>query len=565
MATDYNFHEQRAQKSLKIIPLGGCEEIGKNCTLLEYQNEIVIIDCGVMFPDTHMHGVDLVIPDLTYLKNHAKKVKGLLLTHGHEDHIGAVPYLLKTVSIPIYARKFTLGLVRNKLIEHGLEHKTTLHNMEYRQRFSLGKHFQIEFLRTTHSIVDSCAILIKLPLGHVLHTGDFKIDHTPIDGNFFDFYRFAKLGEEGLWLLLSDSTNALQAGHTGSEQSVYRAFKHVFEQSPGRIFIATFASNINRIQIVLDLAKVFKKKVGIVGRSLIENIKTARKLKYLQVEENQLLLNLEEIKKIDKSNLVLITTGTQGEPMSALSLLAYKKHKSLCIEENDNIIISASVIPGNEKEINKIVNNLLKTGAQVTYDSINNVHVSGHGRQEEMKLMLSLTKPKFFLPIHGEYKQLRNHTKIAQELGIPKHHCQIMENGDIIETSPEKIQKSHRLTLQQVFVDGKGVGDVGNRVLQDRNMLSKDGIVVIIISLLKKAEKRDFKTEIISRGFMYMKESGRFFDSVHHLILTIAKNYPQDQPLDFTAFKNKVKKSVHQFFYSKMHRSPMLVIRLLEF
>ena len=549
-------------KKLRVIALGGCKEIGKNCTVFEYGNEIVVIDCGVMFPESGMPGIDLVIPDLSYLMKNITKLKGVILTHGHEDHIGAIVYLIKMVKVPIYGSKFTLGLVKNKLGEHHLLGKVELNCVNYREEFGIGKNFKVELLKVTHSIADSSSVLLKIPSGLILHTGDFKIDHTPIDGERFDFYRFAKLGESGLLLLLSDSTNIMREGSTLSEKRVYNSLLETFKKAKGRIFVAMFASNIHRIQIIMDLAKEFNKKVAIVGKSMEGNIQIAKELGYLKFSKDQ-ILRLEELKDFPKSKTILITTGTQGEPMSALWLLAYEKHKWLVIEDGDNIIISASVIPGNEKEISKIINNLLRMGTEVTYED---VHVSGHGYREELKLMLSLTKPKFFIPIHGEYRNLKKHIKLANEMGIPESNCKIMENGDIIEVEQDSINKKGQIDIHQIFVDGKGVGDVGNRVIQDRKILSRDGIVVVIIKLSKKEEKMQFKTEIISRGFVYMKESSGFFEMVNNLVMNIVKNQAHKITSDdYNSFKNKIKKGVGNFFYNQKKRNPMVVVRIIEF
>ncbi len=551
-----------SQESIKIIPLGGCRDIGKNCTLFQYKDEIIIIDCGVMFPESGMYGIDLVIPDMSYLFKNLDKVKALLLTHGHEDHIGAVPYLIRVLNIPVYGTKFTLGLVKNRLAEHGLLEMTELNEVKHREPFKLGS-FNIELIRTTHSIADSAAILMETPVGKVLHTGDFKIDHTPIDDNRFDFYRFAELGENGLLTLMSDSTNIEKDGYTLPEKGIYHTLRETFRKTKGRIFVATFASNIHRIQIVFDLAKEFNKKVVISGRSMESNIEIAGELGYLNFSKDQ-VLQVEDLKDVPRNKTIMITTGTQGEPMSALSLIAHEKHKWLMIDEGDTVIISASVIPGNERGVSKIVNNLLKAGAHVIYEAFEDVHVSGHGYREELKMMISLTKPKFFIPIHGEYRNLKAHAKVANDLGVPENRIQIMQDGDIIEITQTSIQKVGSIDCQQVFVDGKGVGDVGQKVIQDRQALSEDGIVVVIVSMQGSNGQLKYKPEIISRGFVYIKEASLLIDKAQEIVLKITEEYKSETELDFAAFKNKIKTKLRNYFYNETKRKPMIVVRIIE-
>ena len=560
-------NEQKSKKKtkpdhIKIIPLGGCKEIGKNCTLFEYKNEIVIIDCGVMFPDSGMYGIDLVIPDMSYLFKNMKKVKAILLTHGHEDHIGAIPYLIRVVNVPIYGTKFTLGLVKNRLEEHGLLESVTLNEVDYRSPYKVGS-FEIEMIRTTHSIADSAAILLTTPLGKILHTGDFKIDLSPIDGKKFDFYKFAELGEKGLLLLLSDSTNIEKEGHTYPERGIYPALRDTFRKTKGRIFVATFASNVHRIQIIFDIAKEFNKKVALSGRSMVKNIEIANELGYLKYSKEQ-LLSMEDLRDIPRNQTILITTGTQGEPMSALSLLAHEKHKWMMIEKGDTVIISASVIPGNERGVSKIINNLLRVGAHVIYEGFEDVHASGHGYREELKTMISLVKPKFFIPVHGEHRQLIRHAKVANEIGIPESGIEVVENGDIIELTPYSISKTGNIDCQQVFVDGKGVGDVGSKVIQDRQALSEDGIVVVIVSMHGENGQMVYKPEIISRGFVYIKEASEMIDKAQKIILKVTNEYHKESELDFATFKSKIKSALRNFFYTETKRKPMIVVRIIE-
>ncbi len=555
--------KKKKVSSIKILPLGGCNEIGKNCTVIEYKDEIVVIDCGVMFPESGMHGIDLVIPDMTYLYKNSSKVKAILLTHGHEDHIGALPYLIKIVNAPIYGGKFTLGLLENRLKEHGLFEQVELNITEYRKPFKVGS-FNIEFVKTTHSIADSAAILLDTPLGKVLHTGDFKIDHSPIDGKPFDFYRFAELGENGLLALLSDSTNINKDGYTLSEKVIYQVLRDAFRRTKGRIFIATFASNIHRIQIVFDVAKEFNKKVAVSGRSMEGNIQIAKELGYLSFSED-VLHPIEDLKSMSRNHTVLITTGTQGEPMSALSLLANEKHKWLMIEKGDMVIISASVIPGNEKGVSKIINSLMKAGANVIYEAIEDIHVSGHGCREELKMMISLVRPKFFIPIHGEYRHLVNHSKMASLLGIPESRIQVLENGDMVEITPNSMVRSGYIDCQQVFVDGKGVGDIGTKVIRDRQVLSEDGIVVVIVTNQPKNGKKVYKPEIISRGFVYIKDSSEIFKKAENLVLDIAKEYSSNGlENDFNSFNNKIRMTLRDFFYKETRRKPIIITRIIE-
>jgi len=553
---------RKNEDSVKIIPLGGCKEIGKNCTIYEYKDEIIIIDCGVMFPESGMYGIDLVIPDMTYIFKNIDKVKGIILTHGHEDHIGAIPYLIRVVNVPIYGTKFTLGLLKSRLMEHGLLDQVTLNYVEHRSPFNIGI-FNIEMIRTTHSIADSAAICIDTPVGKILHTSDFKIDHTPIDGKKFDFYKFAELGENGLLLLLSDSTNIEREGYTLPEKDIYQSLRETFRKTKGKIFFATFASNIHRIQIIFDLAREFNKKVAISGRSMENNIEIASELGYLNFSKEQ-ILKINDLKDTPKNKTILITTGTQGEPMSALSLLAHEKHKWLMIEKGDSVIISASVIPGNERGVSKIINNLLRAGANVIYEAFEDVHVSGHGYREELKMMLSLAKPKFFIPIHGEHRNLVYHAKLANEMGLPESKTHIMENGDIVELTSSSINRIGHIDCQQVFVDGKGVGDVGSKVMQDRQMLSEDGIVVVIVSMQGENGRLHYKPEIISRGFVYIKESSEMFDKAEKLVLKVTDEYKVESQLDFTSFKSKIKSVLRNFFYSETQRKPMIVVRIIE-
>lgn len=544
------------KKSIRVIPLGGCQEIGKNSTLFEYGEDLIAVDFGVMFPEEGMHGVDLVIPDMSYLVEKAHKFKALILTHGHEDHIGAIPYLVRNLNVPIYGTKFTLGLVQSRLEEHKLEGQ--LNVVEHRKPFQIGS-LRIEMIRNTHSIVDSSSILIETPIGKILHTGDFKIEHSPVDGKKFDFYRFAQLGEERLLLLLSDSTNVKREGYTPSERGVVTSMRESFQKTQGRIFVATFASNIHRIQIVVDLAIELGKKIAVVGRSMENNIQIADDLGYLYFPK-KIRLSLEEIAKTPRDQTILICTGTQGEPMSVLSLMAWEKHKFLSISPGDMVVISASVIPGNERVVSKIVNRLLRAGAIVIYEAFEDVHVSGHGYREELKMMISLTRPRFFLPVHGEYRNLLAHVQLAQEMEVP--HPEIMQDGDIIEITPEELRKVGKLDLQEVFVDGKGVGDIGSRVIQDRHILSQDGIVVVILSLNKENGSWKIQSDLVSRGFVYLRESSELFSKAESRLQNWIMKCSELS--DFYLLKSEIRSNLQNFFYQETQRKPMIVVRIVD-
>ena len=468
---------------VKIIPLGGVNEIGKNLTAIEYKNDIVVIDCGLKFPDEDMFGIDLVIPDITYLIKNKEKVSGIFLTHGHEDHIGALPYVLRQLNVPVYGTKLTLGIVETKLKEHGLLSSTELIRVKPRDVIRLNS-VSVEFIKTNHSIADSVAIAVHTPLGVVLHTGDFKIDYTPIDGELMDFARFAELGKKGVLAMMADSTNVEKQGYTKSERIVGESLTRIFGKTKGRIIIATFASNIHRIQQIIDAATVYGRKVAVSGRSMENIINVAIELGYIEVAENT-LVPIDAINKYNNDQIVIITTGSQGEPMSALSRMASAEHKKVNIVEGDTIIISATPIPGNEKLVSKIVNQLFKKGAEVIYGSAENIHVSGHACQEELKLMQTLIKPKNFIPVHGEYRHLKQHGELAIKLGLNPKNVVIPEVGNVIEVNRSGIRKSGTVISGQIFVDGLGVGDVGNIVLRDRKHLSQDGILTVVVTLSK--------------------------------------------------------------------------------
>ena len=489
-----------AKSKLKIIPLGGLNEIGKNLTVFEYENEIIVVDCGLAFPEDEMLGVDIVIPDISYLEKNKDKVKAILITHGHEDHIGAIPYFLKKINVPVYGSKLSLGLIKVKLAEHNLEKQTKLVTVEPRQVLKFGK-FKVEFIRVTHSIADSMAIAITTPVGTVLHTGDFKIDYTPIDGGYMDLQRIAELGKEGVTLLLSDSTNVQRPGHTMSERSVGKELDRLFTNCTKRIIVATFASNVHRMQQIINSAVKFKRKVAVVGRSMVNVLAVSQELGYLNAPEGT-IIDIDKIGMYNPDQLVIITTGSQGEPMAALSRMSVGEHKKVQITPDDMIIFSSSAIPGNEKSIGKIVDELERLGAEVIQNQIADVHVSGHACQEELKLMLSLVRPKYFMPVHGEYRFLKQHGQLAVDTGVAKENVFIMENGRILEIDKNSAKMTTQVTSGIVLVDGLGVGDVGNIVLRDRQLLSENGMIIVVISLDRKTAKVVSGPDIVTRGFV---------------------------------------------------------------
>ncbi len=468
-------------KKIKVTPLGGLLEIGKNLTVFEYGNDMIILDCGLAFPDDDMLGIDMVIPDITYLVKNADRIRGMVLTHGHEDHIGAIPYVLKEINVPVYGTKLTLGILKNKLTEHNLLSTTTLKVINPGESFNLGC-FKIEFIRSNHSIADAVAVALHTPAGVILHTGDFKIDSTPIDGEMIDLGRIGQLGKEGILLLMSDSTNAERKGFTMSERTVGATFDSIFENCKKRIFVATFASNIHRVQQIINSAVKNGRKVAVSGRSMENVLAAAIELGYMKIPDNT-LISLDDIGRYSKEQLVIVTTGSQGEPMSALSRMAFSGHKKVNIEADDLVIISASPIPGNEKTISNVINELLKHGAEVVYESLADVHVSGHACQEELKIILALAKPKYFMPVHGEYKHLSRHRELALSMGIKSKNIFMMENGKTLELSKTGAKITGSVPAGRVLVDGLGVGDVGNIVLRDRKHLAQDGLIVVVVSM----------------------------------------------------------------------------------
>ena len=547
---------------VKIIPLGGVNEIGKNLTAIEYKNDIVVIDCGLKFPDEDMFGIDLVIPDITYLIKNKEKVSGIFLTHGHEDHIGALPYVLKQLNVPVYGTKLTLGIVETKLKEHGLLSSTDLIRVKPRDVIRLNS-VSVEFIKTNHSIADSVAIAVHTPLGVVLHTGDFKIDYTPIDGELMDFARFAELGKKGVLVMMADSTNVEKQGYTKSERIVGESLTRIFGKTKGRIIIATFASNIHRIQQIIDAATVYGRKVAVSGRSMENIINVAIELGYIEVTENT-LVPIDAINKYNNDQIVIITTGSQGEPMSALSRMASAEHKKVNIVEGDTIIISATPIPGNEKLVSKIVNQLFKKGAEVIYGSAENIHVSGHACQEELKLMQTLIKPKNFIPVHGEYRHLKQHGELAIKLGLNPKNVVIPEVGNVIEVNRSGIRKSGTVISGQIFVDGLGVGDVGNIVLRDRKHLSQDGILTVVVTLSKDNKTIVAGPDIISRGFVYVRESEGLIDEAREIVRNTLLECEEKNITDWATLKSNVRDELRTYLYEKTKRKPMILPIIME-
>ena len=551
------------KSKLKIIPLGGLHEIGKNITVFEYEDEIIVVDCGLSFPDDDMLGVDLVIPDITYLEKNVDKIKGMIITHGHEDHIGSVPYLLKKMNIPIYATKLTAGLIRNKLDEHKLLKSTKLIEVTQGQTIKLGKYFTVEFIRSTHSIPDSVMLAITTPVGTVLHTGDFKVDFTPIDGKIMDLGRIAELGKQGILALMSDSTNSERKGFTMSEKTVGEVFDRQFLHCTKRIVVATFASNVHRVQQIVNSAVKYGRKIAVCGRSMVNMIDTARELGYIKCPDN-LFIDIDMINNYPDEQLVIITTGSQGEPMSALTRMAAGDHRKVKITPNDLIIISATPIPGNEKFVSKVIDELMQIGADVVYSSLEAVHVSGHACQEEQKLILALAKPKYFIPVHGEYRQLVAHSETAQSMGISKDNIIMMQNGRILEIDEDSAELTTTVPNGRVLVDGLGVGDVGNIVLRDRQHLSQDGLIVIVLTMDSVTGEVVAGPDVISRGFVYVRESENLMDEVKSVVRHEVKKCEERGVRDWSTIKTSVRENLRDYIFMKTKRNPMIIPIIME-
>ena len=548
---------------VRIIPLGGLNEIGKNMTVFECCNDMFILDCGLAFPDMDMPGVDIVIPDFTYVEGNKDKLRGILVTHGHEDHIGGLAYLLKKINVPIYGTRMTLGLIEGKLEEHGLLKQAKLIEVEPRTTVRMGC-MAVEFIKVNHSIPGAVGMAIHTPAGIIVHTGDFKVDFSPIDDEIIDLARFGELGSRGVLALMADSTNAERTGFTCSERTVGGSFEKLFKRAEGkRIIIATFSSNVHRVQQIIDQAKNYNRKVAVFGRSMVHVIEKATELGYLKVPKG-IMIDIDEMNRYPDDQIVLVTTGSQGEPLSALTRMAMNSHKKVTITPNDFIIISAKPIPGNEKYVTRVVNELMKSGAEVIYESMYEVHVSGHACQEELKLIQALTKPKFFIPVHGEYKHLVKHAEIAKSMGMPSDHIIISKIGDVIETDGNSMRIVSQVPAGRVMVDGLGVGDVGSIVLRDRKHLSQDGLIIVVIGIERAANAVVAGPDIISRGFVYVRESEELMDEARSVMTTVLDNCNARDLKEWGTLKTKLRDVLSDFIYAKTKRSPMILPIIME-
>ena len=547
---------------LKIIPLGGLGEIGKNMTAYEFGSDIIVVDCGMGFPDEDMYGIDIVLPDISYLKANADRIRGLILTHGHEDHIGAVPYVLRDLDIPIYTTPLTAALVELKLEEHDLLYNTQIFTKKAGSVFRLGC-FTVEFIHVNHSIPDSVALAIGTPLGTVIHTGDFKIDVTPISGGMIDLARLGQLGNDGVLALLSDSTNVEKPGHSDSERKVGESFNKLFMGCDKRIIITTFASNVHRLQQIVNVAAKYKRKVAITGRSMENVLRVSTVLGYMDIPEN-VMVDIEHINKLPKDQVVIISTGSQGETMSALYRMAFSEHKQVRIDAGDRVIISASAIPGNENMISRVVDELFHKGAEVIYDRHTDLHVSGHASQEEQKMMLALTKPKYFIPVHGEYRMLVKHAAIGKMMGVQPKNIVIGENGKVIEITKKSISCENTVPSGAVLVDGSGVGEVGSVVMRDRHRLAEDGMVVVVMPFSSQDHVLIADPEIVTRGFIYVKEAEAMMDELKRVTLESVAACEAQHISDWTTIKSKVKNNLSGYLYKTTRRSPMILPVITE-
>lgn len=550
----------KTAKKLKIIPLGGVGEIGKNMTVIEYGSDIIIVDCGMSFPDEEMPGIDVVIPDMTYIEKNAANVRGILITHGHEDHIGAVPYALQKLNVPVYATKLTIALIEQKLTEIKVDH-ADLNCVSPGDTIRLGC-FSVEFIKTSHSIAGACALAINTPIGTLIHTGDFKVDYTPIDGEPIDIARLAYYGSRGVLALMSDSTNVENEGHTPSERGIGKTFEHCFDKAKGRVIVATFASNIYRIQQIADVAISFGRVVCFQGRSMVKIAEIAKELGYLQLPDES-VVEVGQLKKYRDDQICVITTGSQGEPMSGLFRMANSSHK-VNVGKGDMVIISASSIPGNEKSVGRVINQLYQHGAKVIYERMADVHVSGHACKEELKLMLTLTKPRFFIPVHGEARHLYQHKELAEELGMPEEDIFVTEIGDVVELTRNKGRIAGSVTAGSVMVDGSGVGDIGNVVLRDRKLLSEDGIFTVVITLNKQTGALLAQPEILSRGFVYEKNSEELLKETRELVKAKAAQFEKNHRSNWSSIKNDIRNSIKNYLYERTKRRPMVMPIIIE-
>lgn len=547
---------------VKIIPLGGIGEIGKNITAIEYEDEIIVIDCGNAFPDEEMYGVDLIIPDISYLIKNKDKVKGIFITHGHEDHIGGIPYILKQLNIPIYGTNLALAIITNKLKDHNLFETSKLITVNPGETINLDK-ISVEFIQSTHSIAESCCLAIKTPVGIIFHTGDFKVDLTPIDGRVIDIDRISTLGREGILLLMADSTNVERNGYTMSEKSIGDTFERIFKGVKGRILVATFASNIHRMQQIINASIANNRKVAFSGRSMENISKLAMELGYLKVEED-LIIEIDDINNYNNENVTIITTGSQGEPMAALARIAFGNHRKIFLKQDDLFIISASPIPGNDKLISKVINQLFKKGVEVIYEDLEEVHVSGHAYKDELKLMHRLTKPKYFMPVHGEYRHLKHHKDLAISLGMKNEDIFILETGNVLKIDEESASLDGKVFTGNVLVDGLGVGDVGSLVLRDRKHLASDGLVNIVVTIDKDTYSIIAGPDIITRGFVYVKEAEDLIKILKDIAREEIENCLDNKILEWYILKNNVKKSLERYIYSKTKRRPTIIPIIME-
>ena len=545
---------------LKIIPLGGLEQIGMNITAFEYEDSIIVVDCGLSFPGDDMLGIDLVIPDVSYLKQNIDRVKGFVITHGHEDHIGALPYVLKEINVPVYATKLTMGLIENKLKEHVMPKPVKRKVVKYGQSINLGC-FRVEFIRTNHSISDAAALAIFSPVGTVVHTGDFKVDFTPVSGETIDLERFGELGKKGVLALMADSTNVQKPGYTMSEQTVGKVFDTIFaENEKSRIIVATFASNVDRVQQIINSAEKYGRKVVVEGRSMVNVISTATELGYLNVPNN-IMIEMEQMQNYPPEKLVLITTGSQGEAMAALSRMAANIHRKVSIMPGDTVIFSSRPIPGNEKSVSKVINELAEKGAKVI---VQDSHVSGHASQEEIKLIYSLVKPQYAIPVHGEYQHLKAHAELAQQMGIPKENTIILSSGDVLDLCEDHAVLIGKVQAQGIMVDGLGVGDVGNIVLRDRQYLSENGLIIIVLTLEKYTNQLLAGPDIVSRGFVYVRESEYLMDEAREVVYSALERCLDNHVTDWTKIKTEIKDSLSDYLWKKMKRNPMILPIIME-
>ncbi|NLP48014.1 MAG: ribonuclease J [Clostridiales bacterium] len=549
--------------NIKVTFLGGLNEIGKNITAFEYDDEIIIVDCGLAFPDQDLLGVDIVLPDFTFLEQNADKIKGVFVTHGHEDHIGGLPYLLKNINVPIFGTRLTIGLIRGKLREHGLLRRAKLNTIHPGEKIDIGK-FNIECIHVNHSIPDALAFAIRCKAGTIVHTGDFKIDSTPIDGEIIDLAKFAQLGSENVLCMLSDSTNAERPGFAVSESKVGESFEMLFNKAEGkRIIIATFASNIHRVQQIIDVSHSLGKKVALSGRSLENVVGIAKELGYLNIPDD-VLIPLNRVRQYDPGDIVVATTGSQGEPMSALARMAFSEHRNISITENDYVIISATPIPGNEKTVNKVINELMKLGAEVVYEKMYDVHVSGHACQDELKLLLGIVKPKYFIPVHGELKHLKRHADLAKNIGMPSKNILLLENGNVVQMSNRSAKVVANVPAGRVLVDGYGVGDVGNVVLRDRKHLAQDGLLIVAAAFDPKNKKCVLPPDVITRGFVYVKESEKLIEEARDLSLEIINGFLKKNIFDQGTIKARLRDDLSRLLYERTKRSPMVLPVLIE-